>query len=448
MSNFKNIKPKFTLLHLLFFISLNIIITTDAGFNAPLIVKIQSVFSVDLITVSLYLTLLTIIPALLIPIFGILADNYKRTPIVFVVVLCGAIVSLVMVLVIIYSQNFLFFALFGVLAGIINLAIGPTLFSLIVDYVPAKNRAGVIGWMGIAGTTAVALGFIVSGIIPIMLFGPDFPLWFPFLFDAIFGFLYAGLTLLLKEPPRGIQEEGLIDLYEKGEVYKYTLNLDEIKKYIKNPMNQRLILFVALSTILSGLLGTYFITFLIENHGYNEATATLVMFGIFGIQLFGQIYWGKKGDQTYQVHKKGHLQVMIKTLTISIFFISWVFLLPIGGTGLGFYLFIIFAIILAIGSFFGVGPIPNTGAVVAAVNLPEIRGTANSINFFLKTIIKAITLLLFSLITVNLLNNNYALTFFLFGLFNIPALFILLSMKKVIIPSIEGVQEELKNRTK
>ena len=91
---------------------------------------------------------------------------------------------------------------------------------------------------------------------------PNFPLWFPFLFDAIFGFLYAGLTLLLKEPPRGIQEEGLIDLYEKGEVYKYSLSLDEIKKYIKSPMNQRLILFVTLSTILSGMLGTYFITFL------------------------------------------------------------------------------------------------------------------------------------------------------------------------------------------
>ncbi len=447
MTASKIIRPKFTILHLLYFINLSIITNTDAGFIAPLIVKIKSTFLVDLITVSVYLTLLTIIPALLVPAFGIVADKFKRSPIIFIIVLCGAIISSLMVLVIMFSQNFILFAFFGIIAGIINFSLGPILFSLIVDYVPAKNRAGVIGWMGIAGTSAIALGFIVSGIIPISLFGSDFPLWFPYIFDAIFGFIFAGLTLLLKEPPRGIQEEGLMDLYSKGEKYEYTLTFKGTIKYIKNPINQRIILFVSFSTILSGMLGTYFITFLIENHGFNEATATLVMFAIFGIQLFGQIYWGKKGDQIYQTVKNGHLKIMIKTLIMSIIFVSWVFLIPFNfETSIGFYLFLFFAIILAIGSFFGVGPIPNTGAVVASVNLPEIRGTANSINFLLKTIIKAIMIFLFAVISVNLLKNNYALTFFFFTLFNIPAIIILFTMKKIIINSIEKVQEELKER--
>jgi len=83
---------------------------------------------------------------------------------------------------------------------------------------------------------------------------------------------------------------------------------------------------------------------------------------------------------------------------------------------------------------------------VASVNLPEMRGTANSINFLLKTIIKAIMILLFAVVSVNLLNNNYALTFFFFTLFNIPAIIFLFTMKKIIINSIEKVQEELKER--
>jgi MFS family permease len=430
---------------LLFFIALNIITTTDAGFNAPLIVKMTSVFNVDVVVVSFYLSLLTTIPALLIPIFGILSDKFKRVLIVFIVVLCGALVSVLIVLVILFVQNFVIFAIFGILAGTINIALGPTLFSLIVDYVPAKNRAGVIGWMGIAGTTAIALGFIVSGIIPVSIFGPDFPLWFPYVFDAVSGFLFAGLTLLIKEPPRGIQEEGLSELYAKGESYSYTLTFEGAKDFIRSPINQRLILFNVFSKILSGMLGTYFITFLIINHGFNEATATYIMFAIFGIQLFGQIFWGNKGDKAFQIEKDGHLKIMIKTTLMALFFVTWVFLIPFNfETQVGIYLFLFFAIILAIGSFFGVGSIPSFGAVIAAVNPPEIRGTANSINFLITTVVKSVFLIIFALIAVNLLNNNYSLTFFFFALSYIPTLLVLLTMRKIIVPSIDKVQEKLK----
>ena len=440
--------PKFTVWHLIYFVWLNIIITTDAGFLAPLISKMMKVFQVSLIEVSIYISFMTLIPALLIPAFGFIADKFKRVLIIFIAIVSGALVSSMMTVIILISLNFVFFAFFGILAAIVNAAIGPAIFSLIVDYVPAKNRAGIIGWMGIAGTLAIGLGFIVSGIIPGIIFGPNFPLWFPYVFDAVAGFIFAGLIIFLKEPPRGIQEEGLKELYKKGGAYEYTLTFDGAKDYIKKPMNQRLLLFEFFVRFRHAILGTYFITFLIVNHGFNEFSATNVMFAIFGIQLLGQVYWGNKGDKAFATQKDGHLKVMIKTLTVSLFLVTWVFLIPFNfNTSIGISLFILFALVLSIGSFFEVGSLPSAGAVMAAVNLPEIRGTANSITFLVVTIGRAIAVPLFAIICVNLLNENYALTFFLFILFDIPAFLILLSMKKIVVPSIDRIQEVLKSRT-
>lgn len=441
--------PKFTIWHLIYFVWLNIIITTDAGFIAPLISKMMKVFNISLIEMSIYISFMTLIPALLIPIFGFIADKFKRVLIIFILVISGALVSSMVAFIIAIWLNFIYFAFFGILAAIINAAIGPAIFSLIVDYIPAQNRAGVIAWMGIAGTVAIGLGYIVSGIIPGLIFGPNFPLWFPYVFDAVGGFIFAGLGLFLKEPQRGIQEEGLKELYKKGGAYEYTLTFDGAKDYIKKPMNQRLLMFEFFVRFRHAILGTYFITFLIITHGFNEFSATNVMFAIFGIQLLGQVYWGNKGDRAFASQKDGHLKVMIKTLTISLFLVTWVFLIPFNfNTNIGILLFVLFAFILSMGSFFEVGSLPSSGAVLAAVNLPEIRGTASSMTFLITTIGKAIAIPLFAIICINLLNGNYALTFFFFILFDIPAFLILLSMKKFVVPSIDGVQEELKSRTR
>ncbi|MHA1726303.1 MAG: MFS transporter [Promethearchaeota archaeon] len=423
--------------------------TTDAGFLAPLISKIMKVFGVSLIEVSLLLSIMVLIPALLIPVFGLMADKFKRVLLLFFMVLGGAIVSLMMACITAYLRKFILFLIFGIVAAVMNAAMGPTLFSLLVDFVPSKNRASIIAWLGISGTATIGLGYIISGIIPNIVYGSQFPLWFPYLIDAVAGLAFSLLTLFLKEPPRGIQEEGLQELYESGRSYNYTLNFKGAKKLLKDPMNQRLILFDFFIRIRHALLGTYFITFLIENHGLNELSATQLMFVLFGIQLIGQIYFGRKGDEAYRHRKDGHLHIMVKTLGISLFFITWVFLIPFNFyTTTELILFFFFAIILIIGSFFEVGAIPSSRAILAEVNLPETRGTISSLKYLVSTIGRAVIIPLYAIICTNYLNNNHVLTFFIFLLFDIPAFIILLTMRTRIIPAIEKVQQSLKERVK
>lgn len=438
-------KPKFTMKHLLYFIFLNIIITTDIGFTAPLISKMATVFGVTVQHIAWLISIMAIAAAVFMPLWGVIADKVNRIYLIFLIVLSGAIISLFTVFTISWQSEFWIFGTMRFLAVVINTSLGPAVFTLLADLVPSKNRGGVIGWMGIAGTAAIGLGFIVSGILPPLFYGSDFPLEFPFWFDFFAGLIFCGLTLLLKEPKRGVQEEGLEEFYQRGESYTFTLTLKGALDFFRNSLNLKILLFHFLFITTSNLLGTYFITFLVEQHGVGEGFATLVMFIIFGIQLIGQIFWGQMGDKQYREKKNARLMVMIKSLGLGMFFIVPAFLIPFNFQE-RYWLFILFALVLSIGSFFSVGVNPNRGVLIADVNFPEVRATVNSIIFLAKTAATAIFVPIFATLAENTL-LNYSGAYFLFIICCLPASFIvLISMRGSVIPNVEKIQIELKKR--
>ncbi len=437
---------KFTLFYLLYFIFLNIILTTDVGFTAPLIAKIALYFGVERIYVSWLISIMAIASAAFLPVWGVIADIVNRVKLIFIIVLSGAFVSFLTIFTISFHADFWIFGVMRFLAVVINASLGPAVFSLLVDLVPSKNRGAVIGWMGIAGTAAVGLGYIVSGIIPPLIYGSDFPLEFPFWFDFFAGLFFCGLTFRLKEPKRGGTDEGLRELYEKGETYTYTLTFDGALDFFRNPLNRKMFVFQFLIFTVNTMLGTYFITFLEVQHGREPMFGTIWMFIIFGIQLVGQIYWGGQGDKNFREKKDGRLLTMIKSSSIALCFLIPVFLVPFNFNG-GVGLFYLFALILAIGSFFGVGVNPNSGVVVADLNFPEVRATVNSLMFLAHTAALAISAPLFVTIAEST-PLNYSGTYFMYISICLPlALLILLSMRKSIIPGIEKIQVELQRRT-
>ncbi len=440
-------KPIFTLHHLLYFIFLSVIMTTDAGFDAPLLLKMGEVFGVNQLSIAFLISIMAIAGAVFLPLWGAIADKVNRVRLIFLMILSGSIVSLLTVFTISLRTEFWLFGLMRFLAVVINTALGPAVFTLLVDFVPSKDRGGVMGWMGIAGTAAIGLGMTVSGIIPSLIYGSNFPLEFPYLFDFFAGLFYCGLTLTLKEPERGAQDEGLEELRKRGETYDYTLTLDGTLDFFRRPINLKLFSFYFLLIIVNSTLGKLFILFLNVQHGVQTGLATLMMFSIFGIQLVGQIYWGNVADRKFRETKDGRLKVMIKILGIGMCFIIPAFLIPFTfNYPAGVILFYIFAIVLATGSFFIIGTHPNTGVIVADVNFPEVRATTNSIMLLANTAATAIFIPIFTILALYT-PLNYSGTYFLFMLICFPSAFLfLLSMRKSIIPNIERIQEELKRR--
>merc|ERR1712110_1170294 len=101
---------------------------------------------------------------------GPAADQFDRITVLFSVVLCGCIPSLVMSLTVPSSKaGFFYFFLSRICTGI---AIGgsfPVLFSLAADIFPASQRANISSAIASAGNIGAALGGLMSGIV-----GPKF----------------------------------------------------------------------------------------------------------------------------------------------------------------------------------------------------------------------------------------------------------------------------------
>ena len=378
------------------------------------------------------------------PLWGYLADKVNRIHLIFAITLAGAMIHLATACTIIDRTEFWVFGVMRFLAVVDTVAVGPAVYTLITDMVPAKERGAIIGWVGFAGLIGIGMGSIVSGVIPTLLYGPDFPLEFPFVFDFFAGALFCALTLFMKEPARGAQEEGLKELQERGVSYKITATTNRWA-FFKKRVNLLLLSFQFLCYVISTVLGTYFITFLVRQYGVSTGLATMLMMGIFGIELLGQIFWGNKGDKSFREEKDGRSRIIIRIMEVGACFLIPAFLLPFDFQE-RFWLFIVFAIMLALGAFFVVGTTPNVSALVADVNFPEVRGSINSIFFLAQTASTAIFSPLFAFLA-EATPLNYSGSYFIFMVVCIPlACIILIVTRKSIVPNIEAMQAELQHR--
>ncbi|HME55047.1 MAG TPA: MFS transporter [Candidatus Lokiarchaeia archaeon] len=435
---------KFTLTHLLYFIFLNIIMTTDTGFTAPLITKISTIFSVTVSEISWLISIMAITAAAFMPLWGYLADKLNRVHLIFAITLVGAIIHLVTAFTITARAEFWVFGLMRFLAVIDTVAVGPAVYTLITDMVPASQRGVIIGWIGFAGTLGIGTGIVVSGVMPTIFYGENFPLEFPFLFDFFGGVLFCVLTVFIKEPARGAHEEGLKELQGREATRLAELTTNRWS-FFKKSVNLMLLSFQFLCNVVSTALGTYFITFLVKQYAVPTSIATLLMMGIFGIELLSQVLWGGAGDRRYRSAKNGRSRLMIVIMGIGGCFLIPAFLIPFNFQDRS-WMFALFAIMLATGSFFVVGTSPNLNALVADVNFPEVRGSINSIVLISQTAATAIFSPLFAFLA-EATPLNYSGSFFIFMATCIPIAFvILIAMKGLIVPNIDAIQAELQRR--
>jgi len=80
-------KPIFTVHHLLYFIFLSVIMTTDAGFDAPLLVKMEEVFGVNQLSIAFLISIMAIAGAIFLPLWGAIADKVNRVRLIFIMIL-------------------------------------------------------------------------------------------------------------------------------------------------------------------------------------------------------------------------------------------------------------------------------------------------------------------------------------------------------------------------
>ena len=147
---------------------------------------------------------------------GYLTDLVSRKKLFLIVIVIGEIPCLMTGFVQNYDQLFWMRALTGIGIG----GALPLTYSMIGDYFSHGNRASATAWIGLAEGLGIAAGQLLAGFM-----GPVMGWRLPFIIVALPNFALCLLFLLtVREPARGVTEESLKELIEKGLAYTGKIN--------------------------------------------------------------------------------------------------------------------------------------------------------------------------------------------------------------------------------
>lgn len=424
---------------IVFIILLNLVITADVGLDMALIVKITALYGVTDFDFSLFiLDPFLGLYILFMFVWGYASDRVSRKQIMFFTILLGDLFILGTGLALYWRWPFWAVASCRALSAVGLAGVVPVSSSMLVDVVPPEERAGAFAWMGVAGLLGTGLGFLISGLLAWM------GVFVPYLIGAGLGLGFAIGVLFLRDPPRGQTEKALSELIAQGKLdYAYRISGRQLLDLARHPSNLYLFGFAFLYNLPGAALGSFFITFLIRNHGFQEGPAAIFTCVVFGTEVFGQLYFGRLGDRRYQRLSHGRLQVMFWTTLAGLPFLAAGFVLPFSAHDLP--RMALFSLLVMLGSGVMIGANPNRMATVCDLNLPEHRGTIIGLNTIAGTLSSLVAAPACTFLALRL-SGSYAHAFLILFLCFIPAALILLPLRRRFASDLAATAATLKSR--
>ncbi len=297
---------------------------------------------------------------------GYLTDLVPRKKLFIAVIIIGEIPCLLTGFAQNYEQLFWLRALTGIgIGGAI-----PLTYSMIGDYFSHGNRATATAWIALAEGLGIAGGQLLAGFI-----GPAMGWRLPFIIVAIPNFFLCALMLFsVKEPPRGITEESLRDLIEKGMAYTGRINWKQYRELFRVKSNILAFLQGIPGTVPWGVFFIYLNDFYSQDKGFSVEAATLIVMVIGGAAILGAFIGGLLGNKVYNIGAK-YLPLLCGASTLAGIIPMALLLNYPGSAGAADQNV---AVPLALGFVTGflisiTGP--NVKAMLLNVNTPETRGS-------------------------------------------------------------------------
>ncbi len=264
----------------------------------------------------------------------------------------------------------------------------PGLYSLVADYFGPNLRGKVYGFLQLTQPIGYLLGMILALMVAPML-GWE---W-----RNIF-YLTGGLGILLsiliyfgvKEMPRGQAEPEFAD---NPEMAKFEFNWSAVKDI----MQKRTMWFVFLQGFAGifpwNVITYWFFTYLERERGYDGNSVLLTMAPVILIMAGGFFLGGYLGDWLFQRTPKGRVIISMLGVLLGAIFISLAIQTPIADRSTFFIWMCLTAIFMPL-------PASNVIATVYDVTLPEVRSTAQSVEYFIENFGAASAPLLAGIISV------------------------------------------------
>ncbi|MBP7738640.1 MAG: MFS transporter [Spirochaetes bacterium] len=238
---------------------------------------------------------------------GYLTDLVSRKKLFLIVIIIGEIPCLMTGFVQNYDQLFWMRALTGIGIG----GALPLTYSMIGDYFSHGNRAAATAWIGLAEGLGIAAGQLLAGFM-----GPVMGWRLPFIIVALPNFALCLLFLLtVKEPARGVTEESLKELIEKGLAYTGKINWKGYRDLFKIKSNIMVFVQGIPGTVPWGVFFIFLNDFYSQDKGYSVEVATLIVMAVGAAAILGGFLGGLAGNRLYNIKPK-YLPLLCGTSTL------------------------------------------------------------------------------------------------------------------------------------
>ena len=365
-----NLYPIFVIIVFFFFTLLH---QTDKLLIGSLQIPISTTFNLNDFQWGLVNTGALIIGTIFYPIWGYLYDRYARAKLLALASLIWGATTWLSSLVRTYPA----FLSTRASTGIDDSAY-PGLYSLVADYFGPKIRGKVYGVLQLAQPLGYLIGMILALMLAPSLEDKIFHLegWRSiFLMTGFLGIIMAIVIFLgVKELPRGQAEEEFEGMGEIGQVrFNWAALKDALKK--------RTMWFVFLQGFAGvfpwNVITYFFFGYLMLERGYDNNAVLFTMGPVVIILAAGYFVGGALGDWLFKRTHKGRIIISSIGVILGAIFLFFALRTPVADKTTFFILMSLTALFMPFSS-------PNVISTIFDITLPEVRSSAQSVEYFVE----------------------------------------------------------------
>ncbi len=254
----------------------------------------------------------------------------------------------------------------------------PGLYSLVADYFGPKLRGKVYGILQLTSPIGYLIGMVMALMVAPLLDGKLFQLegWRSiFIITGSLGILMAIIIFFgIKEVPRGKAEPEFENMEEIGQVrFNWAALKDALKK--------KTMWFVFLQGFAGvfpwNVITYFFFGYLMTERGYDNNAVLFTMAPIVLILAAGYYVGGALGDWLFKRTPKGRILVSSAGVILGAIFLFFALNTPVADRTTFFILMSLTALFMPFSS-------PNVISTVFDITLPEVRSSAQAVEYFVE----------------------------------------------------------------
>jgi MFS family permease len=338
---------------------------SDKLLIGPLTPDIMKEFQITKTQMGTVLTLALVVGTFLYPIWGYLYDRFSRSKLLSLASFIWGGTTWLSAL----ARSFPLFRITRASTGIDDSSY-PGLYSLIADYFGPKMRGRIYAILQLAQP----IGYLIGMLLALML-SPTIGWRSVFFITGSLGILLAIFIFFgVKDLPRGKSEPELEELAEMGQ---YRFSWQQAKEVFKKRTMWFIFLQGFAGVIPWNVITYWFFTYLAEERGYDQNGIMLTMVPVILILAIGYFIGGALGDWLFKRTNKGRIIVSSVGVIMGALFLFLAIETPIQSQTTFIILMSLTAIFMPFSS-------PNVIATVYDITMPEVRSTAQAVEYFIE----------------------------------------------------------------